>query len=93
MLYSIKTALDGKRQHEWSQKYSRIRFLMRHGYYPVAIAESASSPKKELEKDDIKKLCEKIQEAKGASFRDDDAEDLYYFELAPLRAFFLSQKL
>lgn len=93
MLYAIKVALDGKRQHEWSQKYSRIRFLIRHGYYPIATAESAGSEQTLLKKEDRKKLCDNIKEAKNASFVEDDAEDLYYFELAPLRAFMLARSL
>lgn len=93
MLFSLKTHLDGKREHEWSPKYSSIWFLIQQGYYPIAIIDKIWWTLIPLKREDVKQLCLKIREAKDASFQGDDADNFYYFQLAPWKAYFLARSL
>lgn len=44
ILFSTKQALDGLLRKEWSWRYSRIFFLIKHGYIPIARISAVHNP-------------------------------------------------
>lgn len=90
MLWTLKTSLDGYKTYEWSAKYSRIRFLIRHGYYPIGTTDSIYSAHIPLSREQKEKLYTALRDL---PIIDSTGEDLYVLKRAPLRALFLSNKL
>ncbi len=89
LLWQLKVSLDGYQLYEWSAKYSRLRFLIRHGYYPIGTTFWANLPHTPLTKKERKMLVKTLSHEQ----KDDNTSRLYVLKRAPIRALWLSYYL